>query len=344
MGLPLDTPAPQITRFYRDALQGITVLPGVEAAGGISNLFFLNETRTHALRQVEGHPPEPKSAWTPLVWAQVAGHYFQAMGIPLIRGRFFDENDGANSPPVAIINETLARRYWPHEDPVGKRLKGFDPRGAHDDWLTVVGVVGDTRSGGLERTPMSQIYELQAQRGEQIGNLVVRARGTAGLPATIRSLLHRLNPDVIIPSISTMEQLLDRQEMERRFQTWLISLFSALALGLASFGVFAVMRYSVAARRNEIGVRIALGANRLDISRLVLVSGARLAFCGIAAGALASMWTSHWLTSMLFGVTPRDPISTALAALSLLLFALLGTYFPALSAARLDPLSALRDE
>src|SRR5262249_1194154 len=135
IGLPGDTPAPLVSRFNQEALQRIRALPGVTAAGGISNLFFLNETRTHALREVEGHPPQPKSTWTPLVWAQVAGEYFQAMSIRLVRGRFFDERDGPNSPLVAIINETLARRYWPHEDPVGKHLKGFDARGSHDDWL-----------------------------------------------------------------------------------------------------------------------------------------------------------------------------------------------------------------
>ena len=154
IGLPGEATPAQISQFYRDALERIRALPGVTAAGGVSNLFFLNETRTHALRQVEGHAPEPKSAWTPLVWAQVTGQYFEAMGIRLVRGRFFDDRDRPDSPPVAIINETLARRYWPKEDPVGKRLKGFDPRVAHDDWLTVVGVVADTRSGGLERAPI----------------------------------------------------------------------------------------------------------------------------------------------------------------------------------------------
>jgi macrolide transport system ATP-binding/permease protein len=343
IGLP-DATAGQATQFYREACARMRTLPGVEAAGGISNLFFLDETRTHALRQVEGHPPEPKSAWTPLVWAQVTGDYFEAMGIPLRQGRFFNDRDDRSALPVAIVNETLARRYWPHEDAVGKRLKGFDPRGAHDDWLTVVGVVADTRSGGLERKPMSQIYEVQAQRGDAMGSLVVRARGSAGLAASLRTLLRSLNPGVMISSISSMGQLLDRQEMPRRFETWLISLFSSLALGLAGFGVFAVMHFSVAARRNEIGVRVALGANRIDITRLVLGDGARLAVCGILVGALAAAWASHLLTGMLYEIPAGDPMTIVAAALVLLLCALLGTFLPARAASRVDPITALREE
>ena len=343
-GLPNDTPVAQFTRFYRDAAERIKTVRGVEAVGGVSNLFFLSETRMHALRQVEEHPPEPKQAWRPLVWAQVTGDYFQAMGIPLIRGRFFTENDGPAAPPVAIINQTLARRYWPGEDPIGKHLKGFDPRGRHDDWLTVAGVVADTRSGGLERPPMSQIYEAQAQRGEQIGNLVVRTHDAARLAASVRSILLEMNPEATISSVDTVEQLLGRQEVQRRFQTWLISLFSGLALALASFGIFAAMHYSVVARRNEMGVRIALGADRSDITRLVLRDGARLAAAGVVAGIAASMWSSELLAGMLYEVKAHDPVNSAAAAFVLLVFAMLGAYLPARAASRSDPIAALRDE
>ena len=344
MGLPGNTSPPQATQFYDDALKRIRALPGVTAAGGVSNLFFLNETRTHALRQVEAHAPEATSDWRPLVWAQVAGDYFQAVGIHLIQGRLFGEADKPESPPVAIINETLARRYWPHEDPIGKHLKGFDPRGSHDDWLTVIGVVADTRSGGLERAPMSQIYEMQAQRGEQIGTLVIRATQTDGLAQSIRGVLRSLNPNPAIISIATMDQLLSRQEMQRRFQTWLISVVSIVALGLAMFGVFAVMHYSVASRRNEIGVRIALGATPRDIVRLVIGGATRIAFWGIFTGFLVALWLAQLISSMLFEVGPNDSISFAAAAGTLLIAALLGAYVPARSASHVDPVAALREE
>ncbi|MGA8027141.1 MAG: ABC transporter permease [Bryobacteraceae bacterium] len=343
VGLPDGTLPPQAAQFYRDVLQRIDTLPGVRAAGGASNLFFLDETRTHALRQVEGHAPEPTSAWKPLVWTQITGGYFQAMGIPLLRGRFFSERDRPDLPPFAIVNETLARRYWPGEDPIGKRLKGMDQRGLHDDWLTVVGVVKDTRSGGLEKAPFSQIYEVQAQRGEQIGNLVVRTMGDpAQLASSVRTLIHGVNRNATVGSITTLEQLLDRQKMQRRFQTWLIGVFSGLALALAALGVFAIMHHSVAARTNEIGIRMAVGARSTDIMRHVLGNGARLATAGVFVGALAAMWASEAISGMLYNVKPDDPPSFAAAALLLLVVAIIASYLPARRASRVDPMTALR--
>ena len=345
IGLTAETSAPQAARFYNDALARMAALPGVQATGGVSNLFFLDESRNHALRQVEGHPPERKSAWKPLVWTQVSGDYFRTMGIPLLRGRLFSARDQPTSPPVAIINETLARRYWPGENPVGKRLKGFDPRGQHDDWLTVVGVVKDTHSGGIEKAPFSQIYEVQAQRGEQIGNFVLRTAGDpATLAASARAVIRSVNPNAFVSSISTMEQLLDTQESGRRFETWLISVFSSLALALAALGVFAILHYSVAARTNEIGIRMALGADARSITRLVLGNGTGLAIAGILIGAIAALWSSKAISAMLYQVKPGDPISFAAAALTLFLVALLASYLPALRASRIDPMIALREE
>src|SRR5581483_10722941 len=201
-----DTAPADRARFYRDAIARLAALPGVTQAGAISNLFYLDESRVHALRQAEGHAPEPVAAWKPLVCSQVAGNYFQAMGIPLLRGRFFNEHDVPGAPPVAIVNETVAKRYWPGENPVGRRLKGFDPRGQHDDWLTVVGVVGDTHSGGLERAPFSQIYETQAQRGEEIYNFVVRIAGDpAAVAASLRDVVRSVDRNAGVSSIQTME-------------------------------------------------------------------------------------------------------------------------------------------
>ncbi len=346
IGLPDGIPAAQTPAFYREIMQRIAAVPGVQAVGGAGNLFYLDEKRNHALRLIEGHSPEPKGAWKPLVWTQIAGDYFQAMGIPLLRGRFFNEHDGPTSSPVVIVNETLARRYWPGEDPIGKHVKGFDPRGQHDDWLTVVGLVKDTRAGGLEKKPFSQIYEVQAQRtSEHISNLVVRTAGDpARLANTLRALIHDVNPNAVVSSITTMEGLIDQQEIQRRFQTWLLSVFSGLALALAALGVFGVMHYSVAARTNEIGIRMAVGARSSDIVTLVLGNGATLATAGIAFGALTAMWSTTAISGMLYGVKPSDPLSFAGAAFLLLTFALLATYLPAHRASRIDPISALRQE
>lgn len=336
---PANTTPTEDSRFYREVMQRFSTLPGVEAVGFVSNLFYLDERRTHALRAVEGHPPEPTAAWKPLVWTQVAGDYFRAMGIPLIRGRFFGDSDGPNAPLVVIISQTLAQRYWPGEDPIGKHVKGFDPRGQHDDWLTVAGVVGDVRSGGLERAPFSQIYEPKTQTtGEQISHIVIRAVGNpAPLAAAARSIVRSVDKDAAVDSVSSMELVIEGQEIQRRFQTWLVSVFSGIALLLAALGVFALMHYSVAARTAEIGIRMAVGAAPADITRLVLGGGMRLAIYGIAAGAFAAMWLTRVLSGFLYAVRPSDPLSFAGAALVLLTVAAIASYLPANRASRMDP-------
>jgi len=209
----------------------------------------------------------------------------------------------------------------------------------------VVGLVKDTRSGGLEKPPFSQIYEVQAQRGDQTGNFVVRtAADPKGLAASIRGLLRSLNRNAMVASISTMEQVLDVQRAGRRFQTWLVSVFSGLALLLAALGVFAIMHYSVAARTGEIGIRMALGADSRTIARLVLRDGARLALLGILIGALGALWSANAISGMLYQVKPADPVAFGAAAFTLVLVALLASYLPALRAARVDPMVALRSE
>ncbi|HXI39692.1 MAG TPA: ABC transporter permease, partial [Bryobacteraceae bacterium] len=329
--------------FYRRAFERVAALPGVQAAGAVSNLFFLNDARTWGLRQVESRPPEPVGRWTQLVWTQVSGDYFRAMGIPLIKGRYFTDHDGPDSPPVAIVNQTLARRYWPGEDAVGKRLKGFDPRGRNDEWVTVVAVVGDTHSYGLERQPISQIYEAQMQRHENTPQLVVRtASDPARLAAAIRATVRAVDNTAVISNITTMEQRLGEQTARRRFQTWLLGLFSALALALAAIGIFGVMHYSVAYRTHEFGVRMALGARAADVFGMVIRQGLLLAGIGVCAGILGSLWLTQALSGMLYGVTARDPVTFFAVAFVLLATALSACYIPARRATKVDPMVALR--
>jgi putative ABC transport system permease protein len=346
--LPDRLPVRQRADFFREAVARLRRIPGVEAAGA-ANYLFTGVSRTHALREVEGRPAEPVEKWGALEWAQVSGDYFQAMGIPLLRGRFFDERDGPDAPPVAIVNETLARRYWPGDDPVGKRFKGMDPRGPgggkNDDWLTVVGVVKDMRSGGRERPPFAQVYEVQAQRGEDTNAFVVRGAGDPlRLAAEVRAAIRAADRDANVSRLSTVEQLLDEDQMGRRFETWLVGVFSTLSLALAALGVFGVMHFAVIARTREIGVRIAVGARGGDILALVIRDGAMLACVGIAAGAFASAWTSEALAGMLFGVKSTDPASFAMAAGILATVAVAASYLPARRAARLDPVAALREQ
>jgi predicted permease len=346
LSLPGTIAPAQTPRLYREIMQRIAALPDVHAVGGASNLFYLDERRTHGLRLVEGYPPEPEASWKPLVWTQIAGDYFQTMRIPLIRGRFFGKDDRPESPVVAIVNETLARRYWHGANAIGNRIKGFDPRGKHDDWLTVVGVVGDVRVGGLERAPFSQIYELQAQRSvEQIENIVVRTSGNpAPLSPAIRSIIHSVTHEAVVSSVSSVDFLLEQQEIQRRFQTWLLSLFSGIALVLAALGILAVMYYAVTGRTAEIGIRMSTGATSGDITRLILGGAIRLAIYGIAAGAFVAILLTKAMAGFLYEVKPMDPITFAGAALLLLTVALVASYVPANRASHVDPLIALRQD
>ncbi len=347
--LPDSLKAPQQADFYRSALAKIRNLPGVEAAGATSSVFRLGVMRTHALRIVEGKPAEPMDRWQALEWSQVSGSYFQALGIPLLSGRYFDQRDGPEALPVTIVNEAAARRYWPGQDAVGKRMKGMDPRGPNggknDDWLTVVGVVKDMRAGGRERQPFAQIFEPQAQRGEQTNTLVIRAAGDPAQSTTaVRNAIREASASAKVTSVATMERVLEEQQGERRFQTWLMGVFSAVALTLAALGVFAVMHFAVVAKTREIGIRMAVGARASNIFGLVIGDGVRLAVWGIAGGAMLSMWITAALAGMLFEVKPTDPASFASAAAILIIVAMGACYLPARRAARLDPVAALRED
>ncbi len=345
VNLPLSTPLPRITAFYKDALADLRRLPGVRSVGMVSGLFYLDERRTHSFRAIDGRAAEPETKWTHLVWSQIAGDYFQSMGIRLLSGRYFNNLDQPTSPPVAIVNETLARRFWPGENPVGKRIKGFDPRGQHDDWVTIVGMVRDTRSTGIENRPISQIYEVQEQRGDTTPNFVIRTDGDPIKLATpVRSVIRSLSKTAILSDVVTIEDRLRDQTAQRRFQTWLLGIFSALALVLAGIGIYGVMQYSVSQRTHELGLRMALGARASNVFSMVLLEGLRVAVAGMAAGALIAFWVAHSITALLYGVRPSDPLTFASVACVLLAVAALACYIPALRATRVDPTVALRAE
>src|SRR6185369_2505618 len=219
--------------LYSTVLERVRGLPGVQAAGAVDSLFDLGNLYNLGLRSVEGRASEPKELWTPLRWAAVRGDYFQAMGVRLLRGRYFTSQDGPNSPLVAIIDESMARRYWPNEDAIGKRFKGQDPRGKRDDWLTVVGIVRDTRRSGLEREPIPHVYEphTQAIDGYRTSDLIVRFSGTPEVLAQLLpSIVREIDHSAILSSVSTMEQQFSEQLSPRRFQTTLLTLFSLVAL------------------------------------------------------------------------------------------------------------------
>jgi putative ABC transport system permease protein len=346
MSLPGATPG-RANGLYNDALERVRALPGVEAAGAVDSLFDSGTIGSLGLRSIEGRIPEPKEAWTPLRWASIRGDYFQAMGVPLLRGRYFSTQDGPNSPLVAIIDESMAHRYWPNEDAIGKRFKGQDPRGHSDDWLTVVGLIRDMRRSGLERQPIPHVFEpyTQAIDGHQTGDIVVRVVGSANTPAaSLRTTVREMDRSAILSPVSTLEQQLSEQLSPRRFLTVLLVAFSVIALLLAAVGVYGVLHYSVAERTREIGIRIALGARPLEVVKLVVREGAKLAIGGLVIGAAAAVVLTRFIKSLVFAIAATDPATFVGAAILLVSVALLACYMPARRAAKVDPMVALRCE
>jgi predicted permease len=336
----------RINALYDRVLERVRPLPGVEAAGAIDGLFELGSLRSLGLRAIEGHDPEPSEGWTPLSWQSVRGDCFQAMGAPLVRGRYFSDHDGPNSPLVVIIDESMARRYWSGEDPIGQRIKGQDQRGPGDPWATIIGVVPDMRRNGLDRQPIPHVYEwyLQGNHGFT-PDLVVRTSDRAGaLAATLRAAVRAADETAILSQATSIEQQLSRQLSPRRFQTWLLSLFSAIALALASIGIYGVMHYSVVQRTQEIGIRVALGAEPRDLARLIVKEAAILALAGLGIGIGCALMVTRLMRGLLFGVSPTDAPTVAAVAILLALIAIAACYLPARRAMRVDPMVALRCE
>jgi putative ABC transport system permease protein len=267
------------------------------------------------------------------------------MGIPLLRGRYFTEQDGPNSTHVLIVSESLAKKYWPGQDPLGKRLK-WGPQESTDPWLTVVGVVGDVKQGALEKATDPHTYEPYLQLGAPLSlRVAVRGLGDAGaLAAEIRAATWALDRQLALGSIRTMDQVINRSTEGRRFVLSLVGSFAALALLLAAIGIYAVLAYSVTRRTHELGVRMALGARRGDVFRLVLGQGLRVTAVGIVFGIAGALGLTRFLQSLLYEVRPTDP-PTFVAVLLLLVGVSVGaSYLPARRAMSVDPLVALRYE
>jgi predicted permease len=336
-------PRDQRAALYREAITRVGQLPGVKAAGAISTMFFtmffMGDEAKFGLSAVEGRLAESRHQWMPLKWATISGDYFEALGVPLLRGRFFGDGDTRITTPVIIINETMARRYWPRDDPIGKGIKGFDPRGRNDEWVRVIGVVKDMHSRGLERSPIAQIYEAQSQSLDETENLVVRTEASAGV---LRGTTRSIDNTAALTDVTTLEEQLREQSAPRRFQTLLLSLFAALALVLAGAGIFAAMHYSVAQRTKEIGIRMAIGARQANVVRMILWEGFLLVGAGVGTGLAGALALAQSIRSLLFEVGPGDPITLSAVSLLLAGIALFACYIPARRATRIDPMLALR--
>jgi len=335
---------PRRVALYKEAIERLSRLPGTRAVGAVSTMFWNNDGGKFGVRAVEGQAPQSRDQWSALTWTSISGDYFQALAVPLVRGRFFLDRDRQDSPPVVLINETMSRRYWPGQDPIGKRIKGFDARGRNDEWVTVVGLVKDVHSRGLDRPPMAQIFETQLQSLDETENLVVSTAATSGVAEAVRRTIRELDRSAVLSDVSTLDGRLSELGAQRRFQTYLLSIFAALALALAGAGIFGMMHYSVVQRTQEIGIRMALGAQRANVLNMVFREGLALTLVGVVLGAAGSLALTRSISSLLFGVTPGDPVTFGAVSATLAAIALAGCYLPARRATRVDPLAALRSD
>ncbi|HVG29692.1 MAG TPA: ABC transporter permease [Pyrinomonadaceae bacterium] len=321
-------------------------VPGVESAALIYPLPMGGTTTANTF-VIEGRP-EPAPGDKPSAnYRAISPDYFRVMRTRIVRGRAFDARDRADAPPVAIVNESFARRHFAGEEPLGKRI--FIERGAADDERQpareIVGVAADVRHEGLDAPAGAEFYTPFAQAPEASMSLVVREReGFAGASAGVREAIRQVDRDQYVPAVKTMTDLVAGSVARRRFNALLTGLFAAVALLLASIGIFGVTAYTVAMRTHEIGVRMALGARAVDVLRLVVWQGLRLILLGVGLGLLGSLAVTRVLAGMLYGVTPTDAPTFAAVSLLLTAVALAACYVPARRATRVDPMVALRYE
>jgi len=332
---------PQQKAFFRNLLDRVQALPGVISVGAASELPL--EGGTNGPVVIEGQPA-PKDMWSsPLVESCIiTPDYFRTMRIPLLSGRDVAETDAPEQPLVAVINETMARRFWPHQNAVGRR---FGSPGHEVKWITVIGVVGDVREFGLARPPIPEAYYPESQDTSSELVLVVRAANDPqGQVPAIRKALHGLDNDLPWYGVQTLPEMVSQSSREKRFVALLLALFAAVALALASVGIYAVVSYSVSQRTREIGIRMAFGAEVRKVLGMVLSAGLRLVIAGVAVGLLGAWALSRYLTSILYAVRATDLSTYILAALQMAAVALVACLVPARRATKVDPMAALRHE
>ena len=325
--------------FYRDFFARMEALPGVVSVGGTTRVP-LGSTSVSTTVQIEGRPV-PVAELPEVQFRRAMHNYFETMGIPLRSGRNFNESDGPTAPPVAIINETMARKLFPNQDPVGQHVR-TGPN-ATGPWTTIVGVIGDIRHGGLEEIPQPELY-INYLQGPPVGPFIVlRTSGDPALMAeTVRAEARRIDKNLPIYDMRTMATLRSDSVSTRRFILLIVGAFGALALGLAAIGVYGVMSLIVSERTREVGVRLALGAEPSQLLTMIVGQAAKLAAIGVAIGLAVALPMAPLLDSQLYGVTSFDPMTFISVPLLLVLIAALAALVPARKAMRIDPLAALR--
>jgi putative ABC transport system permease protein len=351
--------ARQQMRFFEQLIEKIKTLPGVESAGASSEIP-LDGGDSWLPISVEGRPATTPGQGPYAAYRIISQDYFNVMRIPLRKGRYFTEADArialpvirwferqpdpprfneSQPAPVVIINETMARLFWPNEDPLGRRIKAL-----YSPWLTVVGVVGDVRHTGLDVRPNPEMYLLYLQEPKPFMTVTVRAfDDPIRLAEAVREQVKAIDKDQPM-EIMTMAQVFSNSVGRRRFNALLLGIFGALALVLAMVGVFGVINYSVAERTREIGIRLALGAQRSDILKLIVGQGMVLTLLGVAIGLGGAFGLTRLISGLLYGVSPTDWVTFVAVSLLLTGVALIAIYVPARQAMKVDPIEALRNE
>jgi len=326
--------------LYDRVLEQIRAIPRVENAGIIGDLFIGNSReQIVTVERDEGTVSERLR----FAGGEVSPDFFKAIGTPLLRGRFLSIGDGPDGTPVAIINDAMARRSWPGQDPVGRRFK-LGPQDSDRPWFTVVGVVADMRRQGLEREPFPQMFVSLAQNPPRSVDLFIRTSvdDPLTMAADIRAAVRRVEKNAPVYGVAPLEQQLGTYLAQRRFQTSLLTGFSIVALLMAAVGIYGLIQYCIATRTQEIGLRMAVGAQSSDIFRMIIGEGLTICLTGLALGLAGAWWLGRAGSALLFGVTASDPLTFAAVSLLLTVVALAACYFPARRAMTVDPLAALR--
>jgi putative ABC transport system permease protein len=341
----------QVVNYYQQAIERVNALPGVKSASAV-NFPPLSGWNGLCDFDIRGRATPPSGQRFTSQYRVVDWRYLRTMGVALKAGRDFAASDGPSTGGVAIVNEVLAHRYWPDQEPVGQQIRLEFPatRGPWEPepssaWLTIVGVASDVRDGPWSEPKGGQLYLLLDQNPSRIMHLVVRTQGDpTAMASAVRQSVESADPNQPVTEVRTMDDLIDASVVQRRLSMVLLGIFAAVATGLAGLGIYGVMAYSVAQRTHEIGVRMALGAEPGDVLRLMVRDGMRLAGIGLALGIAGSVATARYLETELFGVRPIDPITLTSVVLGLAAVAVAACYFPARRAAKVDPLVALRYE
>jgi predicted permease len=344
---PAQLSAQRIPLFYQEVLDRLRSLPGVRSAVLARNLPMSGTDPSMPI-SIEGTPPPPSEIPIVARLRAVGPDYFSGLQTSLLSGREFTEHDTAASPRVVVVSESLAKLYWPNENALGRRLKPGMPGG---DWCVVVGVAADVHHWAadvdIEPTayyPYTQVPPAFLPLLEGNMSIAVRSLNSAGLLTAVRAALADVDKSVPMYDVKSMEEMVAESGSLRRLNMWLIGAFAGLALTLAAIGIYGVIAYAVSQRTREIGIRIALGAQRRDVLRLILAQGAKLALAGVIAGLVGAFMLSSLMASLLFGVSPRDLATFSIVPWMVLVLVLVGCYIPARRATTVDPVVALRYE